>query len=301
MTREEWLTLFDRAGRLARPSGEHYVSFSCLNVRGHPHGDQHPSAWVDADRDMAGCFGCGARWSGQTLRVLLGAPAHAGKASVPVVPPKPPYRPDRMPGPLTEAHRQWLLARHIHENLTIKLSRIGSDPDRGVGIPWYGQGRDRRKLLWVNWRPLRPDKPKYLADKGSPKRESLYGWHLIPETAGDYIVLVEGELDALALIQQPIRALALGGTHISQAQIGQLVNWRHHLYGPQRPTYIVWFDADDAGQAATPTVVEALQKAGLKAMPLPFTPSGKSPKDAPTDWAKLDSWIRSKAVPAYSF
>ena len=299
MTREEWLILFDRTGRTARPSGDRYVAFSCLNGRGHPNSDQHPSAWVDPDHDIAGCFGCGARWSGETLRILLGAPAHAGKASVPVVLPKPPYKPNRLPGPLTDLHRHWLQQRHIANTLTIQLSRIGSDPDRGLGIPWCGQGRDRQKVRWVNWRPLRPDKPKYLAEKGSPKRESLYGWHLFPENSGDFVTLVEGELDAIALHQASLFTLALGGTHVSQAQISQLVNWRHHLYGLQRPTYIVWFDADEAGQAATPVVVNALHHAGLKAMALPFTPSGNSPKDDPADWETLDVWMRGQAATSF--
>jgi DNA primase len=110
---------------------------------------------------------------------------------------------------------------------------------RGVVIPWFHGGH-----LWgVNIR--RPngdvdDGPKYHRIRGTTN--ALFG---ADEIDGRPVVLVEGELDALAVRQETDEATAVATGSTSWARAPR---WKALLR--TAPTVLVAFDAEDAGEEA---------------------------------------------------
>lgn len=236
--------------------GEHNLQFSCPVRAKHPSGDQHPSFSFNAEKDVGHCFAgqCGAVIEGEVLWAMTGG---GGIPAVPLVPISTVQRYDPVwPQALTEGHRRWLQ----HQGLTdgvVTAARIGSG-SRGIGIPWVHRSG---QLLWVNWRTL--GNPKYLADKGAPKRTSLYGWALIPRHVA-YVCLVEAELDALWCIQHEIPAVAMGGLALSTEQ-------QQQLRGFGVPV-VVLVDGDAAGVQQQPVLLQKLGELGRSGPLLPGNP-----------------------------
>lgn len=257
-TAAQWRVMLQQRGLTVR--GEDQLQFSCPNTAAHHRGDQRPSFSYSPVKGIGHCFRCGAVLTEDQLYAWVGSPrVPVNVVNTPRV--LSPYRPE-WPGPLTATHWAWLQSKGVTDSLLVRRARLGSDPERGLGIPWCdGRGR----LLWVNWRPLRPDRPKYLADKGAPKRESLYGWHLVPRVTS-VLVVVEAELDALHLLQYGYPALAMGGLALSPLQVEQLQR--------RGAAVILWPDGDEAGQEAIPRLQHALRDVVL----LPFTCPAGDPK-----------------------
>ena len=267
LTLGQWLRLFEDTHREVR--GETQLQFSCPNVAAHPGGDQHPSFSFSPQKNVGHCFACGVTMRGDAVYQWLGSPKIPVNVASPAGNAKP-YHP-HWPGPLQPDHQAWLKEKGLSD-LTIRAAKLGSG-SQGLAIPWAD---GRGKLLWVNWRPLMQGKPKYWAEPGSPKRLSLYGWHVLPRCV-TRLVLVEGELDALALIQAGVPAVAMGGLYISRDQQEQLQRRGVPL--------ILWTDGDKAGQDALPRLRQQ-----LAGMPLvKFNCPPHSPKDYPAE--QVREWL----------
>ena len=100
------------------------------------------------------------------------------------------------------------------------------------------------------WRDNVKPKYKILGDKG---RSTVYGWPVYEKSRvvfglhhcyrDEPLVLVEGELDVIALWQQGIAAIATGSAHLSPVQ--------QRLVRDHTDEVVVWFDEGAAGDNAT--------------------------------------------------
>ncbi len=258
-TGAQWRQMLADKGIESR--GEDQLQFSCPNTAGHSRGDQRPSFSYSPDKGIGHCFGCGVVMTEDQVYQWMGSPR------VPINltdtrTPRVAYRP-HWPDPLTMNHWKWLNTKGVTDPLLARQAKLGSDPQKGLGIPWCDAAG---KLLWVNWRSFDPKRPKYVADKGAPKHESLYGWHVNARVTR-WIILVEGELDALHLVQYGYPSLAMGGLALSPHQVQQLQR--------RGSPVVLWPDGDDPGQAALPRLQAKLQSLEQ----IPFACPRGDPKD----------------------
>ena len=105
-----------------------------------------------------------------------------------------------------------------------------------------------------------PDAAKYL---NSPetlifnKRKNLFGLNLAKKTKHDYLILVEGNIDVVALHQYGFdNAIASLGTSLTEEQATLLTRYTEQI--------VLIYDGDKAGQNATQRAIPILEKAGLR-------------------------------------
>lgn len=110
------------------------------------------------------------------------------------------------------------------------------------------------QVVAVRWRRITPGDKRYMAPLGAPT-PIPWGAEVIDGPRPLEIVLVEGELDALAARAAGYDAMALGGTNPSSAVLEWVVEHAGDVDG-----LALWFDADDAGQAAVRRVAHALAR-----------------------------------------
>ena len=162
--------------------------------------------------------------------------------------------------------------------------------ERGEVIAFSGRvltsGDDGRK--YIN----SPDTPAY------NKSRALYGIHLAKRTKEDFLLLVEGNMDVVALHQAGFdNAIATCGTALTpqQAQIMRKIAAKA----------VVCFDQDDAGKKATDRAIDILAQADIDVRVLRLPPvrgargevllgkNGKPLKDDP------DSFIKRNGAEAF--
>ena len=105
-----------------------------------------------------------------------------------------------------------------------------------------------------------PDAAKYL---NSPetlifnKRKNLFGLNLAKKTKQDYLILVEGNIDVVALHQYGFdNAIASLGTSLTEEQAVLMTRYTEQI--------VLIYDGDKAGQNATQRAIPILEKAGLR-------------------------------------
>ena len=105
-----------------------------------------------------------------------------------------------------------------------------------------------------------PDAAKYL---NSPetlifnKRKNLFGLNLAKKTKQDYLILVEGNIDVVALHQYGFdNAIASLGTSLTEEQATLMTRYAEQI--------VLIYDGDKAGQNATQRAIPILEKAGLR-------------------------------------
>ena len=162
--------------------------------------------------------------------------------------------------------------------------------ERGEVIAFSGRvltsGAEGRKYINT------PDTPAY------NKSRALYGIHIAKRTKEDFLILVEGNMDVVALHQAGFdNAIATCGTALTphQAQI---------IRKPGAKV-VVCFDQDDAGKKATDRAIDILSQADIEVRVLRLPPvrgargeilvdaNGKPLKDDP------DSFIRRNGADAF--
>lgn len=162
--------------------------------------------------------------------------------------------------------------------------------ERGEVVGFSGRvltsGEEGRK--YIN----SPDTPAY------NKSRALYGIHLAKKTKEDFLLLVEGNMDVIALHQAGFdNAIATCGTALTaqQAQIMRKIAAKA----------VVCFDQDDAGKKATDKAIDILSQADIdvRVLRLPavknergeiiFDKKGKPMKDDP------DSFIKRNGADAF--
>jgi len=132
----------------------------------------------------------------------------------------------------------------------------------------------RGNVLAFSGRILDDGEPKYLNSSDTPvfnKSRNLYGIHLAKKSRAPYFLLVEGNIDVVALHQAGFdSALAPLGTAFTTEQALLM-----HRYKQEA---VIAFDADNAGQRATDKASGILEKAGIRVRVLRI-PDGKDPDD----------------------
>jgi len=123
-------------------------------------------------------------------------------------------------------------------------------------------------IVGFTGRALGDNEPKYLNSPETPifnKSRVLYGLNFARTAIKkhDYVVLVEGQMDVIALHQAGIeQVVASSGTAITQSQIQILAKYTSN--------FLLAFDNDQAGRATTKKVVEMLLAADLNGKVVSF-------------------------------
>lgn len=94
--------------------------------------------------------------------------------------------------------------------------------------------------------------PKYLYPRGFPRKTSLFASWLVAKSATEHVVLTEGSLDAVAVFQAGVPALAIYGSSLTPEQVVLL-----RRLGITSVTLM--FDGDEAGQNATYSALPLLR------------------------------------------
>jgi len=132
----------------------------------------------------------------------------------------------------------------------------------------------RSNVLAFSGRILDEEGPKYLNTSDTPvfqKNRNLYGIHLAKRSRAEYFILVEGNIDVVALHQAGFdSAVAPLGTAVTADQARLM-----HRYKQEA---VIAFDADSAGQKAADRAIGILEKAGIRVRVLRI-PNGKDPDD----------------------
>lgn len=161
---------------------------------------------------------------------------------------------------LSNAARQYLSGRGF-DDATLTEWGVGLDLlSHRITIPVRGPNGE---LVGFKARAIDPDlHPRYLV-LGHQLGEQLWRYPYNTYRKGDfvfglhrfrpgdgYVVIVEGELNAIALDQMEIGAVAVAGAEFSERQREQIVSFFDEV--------VIFFDPDDAGAAGTRKVAEAL-------------------------------------------
>jgi len=122
--------------------------------------------------------------------------------------------------------------------------------------------------------------PKYLYSYGLEKSQGLVG--LASARGEQQLILVEGPLDALYLQSLGVKAVAMGGTSLSPAQV-------RALQANRTKEIILALDSDAAGQQATEKAIQTLRLSRLRVYVLSLPPGHKDP----------DELVRAEGVEAF--
>lgn len=96
------------------------------------------------------------------------------------------------------------------------------------------------------------------------KRKNLFGLNLAKKTKQGYMILVEGNIDVVALHQYGFdNAIASLGTSLTEEQAALLTRYTEQV--------VLIYDGDQAGQNATKRAIPILEKAGLHVKVLQIT------------------------------
>lgn len=177
----------------------------------------------------------------------------------------------------------WLRRNGVPRDLALQsglvAERDGRMYDRFRGRVMFPI-RDRRgRVIAFGGRALGDEQPKYLNSPESPiftKGDGLYGISEAREAvrAADRVVLVEGYMDALMLVQAGIPyVVATLGTALTANQLRML----RGVAGEQTTTYFL-FDGDRAGRQAALRAFAVCAEAGVWGRPA-FLPDGMDPDD----------------------
>jgi len=132
----------------------------------------------------------------------------------------------------------------------------------------------RGNVLAFSGRILDDGEPKYLNSSDTPvfnKSRNLFGIHLAKKSRSDFFLLVEGNIDVVALHQAGFdNAIAPLGTAFTADQARLMMRYKQEA--------VIAFDADTAGQRAVDRAGGILEKAGVRVRVIRI-PNGKDPDD----------------------
>lgn len=153
---------------------------------------------------------------------------------------------------------RWLDTSFLAYRLVIPIQ------NQGLPVGYVGRALDHDVTL------------RYRTSPGLPTHLLLFGSQFLPRGA-EKVILVEGIVDALWLLQNNIPAVALMGTGWTAAKRGQLLGLCDEAY--------LMFDGDEAGRNCTMEVYKDLQEnaPSLSVYNLPL-PDGTDPGEMQADW-----------------
>ncbi|MCL8207733.1 MAG: toprim domain-containing protein [Actinomycetia bacterium] len=228
------VALMKRAGlQRIRDTGKDFIVASCPRTARHPFGDRHPSFAVHRVSGRGICLGCGWRPApDEWIAYALGVSREQARRLID----------GSGPAPVSTADVQQILARFTQRD-TLADWAEGTVPDvpylvqRGypedliramqirfhiqeqlVVIPWFTAAGNACYVKFRHVDPLR----RYSQSRGD-RDGHLYGEWLFSGHKADELWVVEGELDALRLIQGGRRAVAIGGASLSPSQARRAV------------------------------------------------------------------------------
>ena len=118
----------------------------------------------------------------------------------------------------------------------------------------------RGNVIGFGGRVLDDSKPKYLNSNETVifnKRKNLFGLNLAKKTKQPYIILVEGNIDVVALHQYGFdNAVASLGTSLTEEQVTLLTRYTEQV--------VLTYDSDEAGLRAAQRAIPMLEKAGIR-------------------------------------
>ena len=118
----------------------------------------------------------------------------------------------------------------------------------------------RGNVIGFGGRVLDDSKPKYLNSNETlifNKRKNLFGLNLAKKTKESYMILVEGNIDVVALHQFGFdNAVASLGTSLTEEQVNLLSRYTEQV--------VLTYDGDEAGQRAAQRAIPMLEKAGIQ-------------------------------------
>jgi DNA primase len=118
----------------------------------------------------------------------------------------------------------------------------------------------RGNVIGFGGRVLDDSKPKYLNSNETVifnKRKNLFGLNFAKKTKQPYIILVEGNIDVVALHQYGFdNAVASLGTSLTEEQVALLSRYTEQV--------VLTYDSDEAGQRAAQRAIPMLEKAGIR-------------------------------------
>ena len=118
----------------------------------------------------------------------------------------------------------------------------------------------RGNVIGFGGRVLDDSKPKYLNSNETlifNKRKNLFGLNLAKKTKETSMILVEGNIDVVALHQYGFdNAVASLGTSLTEEQVALLSRYTEQV--------ILTYDGDEAGQRAAQRAIPMLEKAGIR-------------------------------------
>ncbi len=205
--------------------------------------DYSPSFSFNLSLQVGFCFTC--HWSPNLNMLLrrLGIKDSGSKLFYESTHQETPPQEIVLPSGNTQKAIEWLeREKGITKDWVIR-AMITSEEGK-IYIPWVGVFGN---IEWINIRQSK--KPKYLAQKGANKSQTLYGWHL--GDVRDEVYLVEGEFDCIHLWSIGVPSLAIGGTNLSKYQIEILKQY-------SIKNIHVLFDNDMAGIKASKEIKDKL-------------------------------------------
>ncbi|MBO5953388.1 MAG: DNA primase [Oscillospiraceae bacterium] len=118
----------------------------------------------------------------------------------------------------------------------------------------------RGNVIGFGGRVLDDSKPKYLNTSETlifNKRKNLFGLNFAKKTKLDYMILVEGNIDVVALHQYGFDcAVASLGTSLTEEHAALLSRYTEQV--------VLTYDSDEAGQRAAQRAIPMLEKAGIQ-------------------------------------
>ena len=118
----------------------------------------------------------------------------------------------------------------------------------------------RGNVIGFGGRVLDDSKPKYLNSNETVifnKRKNLFGLNLAKKTKQPYIILVEGNIDVVALHQYGFdNAVASLGTSLTEEQVTLLTRYTEQV--------VLTYDSDEAGLRAAQRAIPMLEKACIR-------------------------------------
>ncbi len=147
----------------------------------------------------------------------------------------------------------------IFESKLVLTSKSGRPNDAFKNRLMFPIKDVKDRVIAFGGRALDDSKPKYINSPDTVcynKGRNLYALNIAKKTDKDFIIMVEGYMDAVSLHQRGVdNAVASLGTALTERQARLLKRYKSKI--------IIGYDSDSAGQSATMRGLEILQNMGF--------------------------------------
>ena len=158
----------------------------------------------------------------------------------------------------SELRKRGFNDEEIFESKLVLMSKNGTPNDAFKKRLMFPIKDVKDRVIAFGGRALDDSKPKYINSPDTicyNKGRNLYALNIAKKTEKDFIIMVEGYMDAVSLHQRGIdNAVASLGTALTEKQGRLLKRYKSKI--------IIGYDADGAGQSATMRGLEILQSIG---------------------------------------